>query len=95
MIEWYVTIAGASNEEGGDLIGNAPWLGWPVRELLALAATPRRGHGLPRKIDGWTAGTPLEVLTDSRDALLAVGMNGEPLPLEHGFPYGSWSRSLR
>ncbi|MFP3548188.1 molybdopterin-dependent oxidoreductase, partial [Rhizobium sp. SIMBA_035] len=36
--------------------------------------------------DGWTAGTPLEALTDSRDALLAVGMNGEPLPLEHGFP---------
>jgi hypothetical protein len=41
---------------------------------------------LSRSSDGWTAGTPLEVLTDSRDALLAVGMNGEPLPLEHGFP---------
>jgi len=41
---------------------------------------------LSRSADGWTAGTPLEVLTDSRDALLAVGMNGEPLPLEHGFP---------
>lgn len=36
--------------------------------------------------DGWTAGTPLEVLQDDRDALLAIGMNGEPLPLEHGFP---------
>jgi hypothetical protein len=41
---------------------------------------------LSRSADGWTAGTPLEVLTDSRDAILAVGMNGEPLPLEHGFP---------
>jgi hypothetical protein len=41
---------------------------------------------LSRSADGWTAGTPLEVLTDGRDALLAVGMNGEPLPLEHGFP---------
>jgi len=73
---------------GGDLIGNARWLGWPVRELLALAVPqPGADMVLSRSADGWTAGTPLEVLTDDgRDALLAVGMNGEPLPLEHGFP---------
>ena len=41
---------------------------------------------LSRSADGWTAGTPLSVLTDGRDALLAIGMNGEPLPFEHGFP---------
>ena len=87
LIERHVTIACVSNEVGGDLIGNARWLGWPVRELLALAG-PKAGADmvLSRSTDGWTAGTPLEVLTDSRDALLAVGMNGEPLPLEHGFP---------
>lgn len=87
LIERHVTIACVSNEVGGDLIGNARWLGWPVRELLALAGLK---HGadmvLSRSADGWTAGTPLEVLTDNRDALLAIGMNGEPLPLEHGFP---------
>jgi DMSO/TMAO reductase YedYZ molybdopterin-dependent catalytic subunit len=87
LIERHVTIACVSNEVGGDLIGNARWLGWPVRELLALAG-PKPGADmvLSRSTDGWTAGTPLEVLTDNRDALLAVGMNGEPLPLEHGFP---------
>ncbi|WP_426999124.1 molybdopterin-dependent oxidoreductase [Pseudarthrobacter sp. N5] len=87
MTERHVTIACVSNEVGGDLIGNALWLGWPVRELLAMAG-PRPGADmvLSRSSDGWTASTPLEVLTDSRDALLAVGMNGEPLPLEHGFP---------
>jgi DMSO/TMAO reductase YedYZ molybdopterin-dependent catalytic subunit len=87
LTERYVTIACVSNEVGGDLIGNARWLGWPVRELLALAR-PKPGADmvLSRSTDGWTAGTPLEALTDSRDALLAVGMNGEPLPLEHGFP---------
>ncbi|MCO4237772.1 molybdopterin-dependent oxidoreductase [Pseudarthrobacter sp. MDT3-28] len=87
LIERHVTIACVSNEVGGDLIGNARWLGWPVRELLALAR-PQSGADmvLSRSSDGWTAGTPLEVLTDQRDALLAVGMNGEPLPLEHGFP---------
>jgi DMSO/TMAO reductase YedYZ molybdopterin-dependent catalytic subunit len=87
MTERHVTIACVSNGVGGDLIGNARWLGWPVRELLAMAR-PKPGADmvLSRSSDGWTAGTPLEVLTDSRDALLAVGMNGEPLPLEHGFP---------
>ena len=87
LVERHVTIACVSNEVGGDLIGNARWLGWPVRELLALAG-PKDGADmvLSRSTDGWTAGTPLEVLTDNRDALLAVGMNGEPLPLEHGFP---------
>lgn len=87
LIERHVTIACVSNEVGGDLIGNALWLGWPVRELLAMAG-PKPGADmvLSRSTDGWTAGTPLDVLTDNRDALLAVGMNGEPLPLEHGFP---------
>lgn len=87
MTERHITIACVSNEVGGDLIGNALWLGWPVRELLALAG-PKPGADmvLSTSNDGWTAGTPLEALTDDRDALLAVGMNGEPLPLEHGFP---------
>ena len=87
LTERHITIACVSNNVGGDLIGNARWLGWPVRELLALAG-PRAGADmvLSRSADGWTAGTPLEVLRDGRDALLAVGMNGEPLPLEHGFP---------
>jgi DMSO/TMAO reductase YedYZ molybdopterin-dependent catalytic subunit len=87
LTERHVTIACVSNEVGGDLIGNARWLGWPVRELLAMAG-PKAGADmvLSRSTDGWTAGTPLEALTDGRDALLVVGMNGEPLPLEHGFP---------
>jgi DMSO/TMAO reductase YedYZ molybdopterin-dependent catalytic subunit len=87
LIERHITIACVSNEVGGDLIGNARWLGWPVRELFAMAR-PQAGADmvLSRSSDGWTAGTPLEVLTDTRDAMLAVGMNGEPLPLEHGFP---------
>ncbi|HEY1156634.1 MAG TPA: molybdopterin-dependent oxidoreductase, partial [Arthrobacter sp.] len=87
LTERHITIACVSNNVGGDLIGNARWLGWPVRDLLALAEPqPGADMVLSRSADGWTAGTPLEVLTDNRDALLAVGMNGEPLPLEHGFP---------
>ena len=87
LTERHITIACVSNGVGGDLIGNARWLGWPVRELLALAVPqPGADMVLSRSTDGWTAGTPLDVLTDGRDALLAVGMNGEPLPLEHGFP---------
>ena len=88
LIETYATLACVSNEVGGGLIGNARWMGYPIRELLARAK-PKAGADmvLSRSIDGFTAGTPLEVLQDeNRDSILAVSMNGEPLPVEHGFP---------
>ncbi|WKU08401.1 molybdopterin-dependent oxidoreductase [Micromonospora sp. HUAS LYJ1] len=87
MVERYVTLACVSNEVGGDLIGNARWLGVPIRELLDEAG-PEEGADqvVGRSVDGWTCGTPTAALRDGRDALLAVGMNGEPLPVEHGFP---------
>jgi DMSO/TMAO reductase YedYZ molybdopterin-dependent catalytic subunit len=87
MVERYVTLACVSNEVGGDLIGNARWLGVPVKELLD-EAQPLDGADqvVGRSADGWTCGTPTAVLRDGRDALLAVGMNGEPLPVQHGFP---------
>jgi DMSO/TMAO reductase YedYZ molybdopterin-dependent catalytic subunit len=85
--ETYVTLMCVSNDVGGDLTGNALWLGHPIREVLARARPlPEADMVLSVSQDGWTAGTPLEVLQDERDALLAIGMNGEPLPLEHGFP---------
>jgi DMSO/TMAO reductase YedYZ molybdopterin-dependent catalytic subunit len=86
--EFVVTLTCVSNEVGGGLVGNARWLGIPVRELLAQAS-PQSGADmvLSRSVDGYTASTPLASLTDDGlDAILAVGMNGEPLPLEHGFP---------
>lgn len=87
MVERYVTLACVSNQVGGELIGNARWLGVPVRELLAQAdPLPGADQVVSRSVDGWTCGTPTEVLMDGRDALLAVGMNGAPLPVEHGFP---------
>jgi len=88
LVEHHVTLTCVSNEVGGDLVGNARWLGYPVRDLLARAGV-RDGADmvLSTSADGWTAGTPLDVLTDpDRACLLAVGMNGEPLPPEHGFP---------
>ncbi|GAB3617316.1 molybdopterin-dependent oxidoreductase [Okibacterium endophyticum] len=82
-----VTLACVSNEVGGSLIGNAVWLGYPIRNLLERARPLADADMvLSRSIDGFTAGTPIEALTDDRDALLAIGMNGEPLPIEHGFP---------
>lgn len=81
------TLTCVSNPVGGDLIGNATWLGYPIRLLLARAKPlPGADMVLSRSQDGWTASTPLEILTDDRNAILAVGMNGVPLPLEHGYP---------
>ncbi|MGN7861871.1 molybdopterin-dependent oxidoreductase [Microbacterium sp. 22303] len=87
LVENAATLSCVSNEVGGDLIGNAVWLGYPIRELLAKAQPSADADMvLSTSADGFTAGTPLEALTDDRDALLAIGMNGEPLPFEHGFP---------
>ncbi|MHA7306354.1 molybdopterin-dependent oxidoreductase [Arthrobacter sp. TMN-49] len=87
LIESYVTLTCVSNVVGGNLAGNAKWLGFPMREVLARAK-PKDGADmvLSTSIDGFSASTPLPVLQDDRDAMLAVGMNGDPLPLDHGFP---------
>ncbi|HET7326757.1 MAG TPA: molybdopterin-dependent oxidoreductase [Nocardioidaceae bacterium] len=83
----WITLACVSNEVGGSLIGNAYWSGVPVADLLAEAGVrPEADSVLQTSVDGWTCSTPLRVLTDNRNSLLAVGMNGEPLPIEHGFP---------
>jgi hypothetical protein len=81
------TLACVSNYVGGDLIGNATWLGYPIRRLLARAVPhPDADMVLSTSFDGFTAGTPLAALTDERNAILAIGMNGQPLPFEHGYP---------
>lgn len=82
-----VTIACVSNEVGGDLIGTARWLGVPLPGLLERAGIRPEGTQIVgRSVDGFTVGFPTQVAMDGRTALLAVGMNGEPLPFEHGFP---------
>ena len=87
LIESWVTLTCVSNLVGGDLIGNAKWLGYPIRLLLARAGPKSSADMvLSTSADGFTASTPLTALTDSRDAILAIGMNGEPLPIAHGFP---------
>ncbi|MEE1650367.1 molybdopterin-dependent oxidoreductase [Brachybacterium sp. J144] len=87
MVEAHVTLACVSNPVGGDLAGNATWLGVPVATLLERAGVKDGADMvLSRSVDGFTASTPLEALTDGRDALIAVGMNGAPLPEEHGYP---------
>ncbi|WP_067653508.1 molybdopterin-dependent oxidoreductase [Nocardia harenae] len=86
-IERLTTLTCVSNPVGGDLVGSARWLGYRLDALLAEAGPlPGADMVLSRSVDGWTAGSPLAALTDGRDALLAIGMNGEPLPVAHGYP---------
>ncbi len=87
LIERDITLTCVSNEVGGPYVGNARWIGVPVADLLAEAGV-RAGADAVKStsVDGLTIGTPLAALTDGRDAILAVAMNGEPLPFEHGFP---------
>ncbi len=87
LVERDVTLACVSNPVGGDLVGNARWLGVLLAPLLAEAGISRDADQLvSRDAGGMSIGTPVAAVTDGRDAMLAVGMNGEPLPFEHGFP---------
>jgi DMSO/TMAO reductase YedYZ molybdopterin-dependent catalytic subunit len=87
LIEDYVTLTCVSDPVGGPYVGNAKWLGARLADLIRQAR-PRAGASqlLCTSVDGFTSGTPLQVVLDGRDALLAVAMNGAALPVEHGFP---------
>jgi DMSO/TMAO reductase YedYZ molybdopterin-dependent catalytic subunit len=84
----YVTIACVSNEVGGRLVGNALWRGVRLKELLDRAGVqPAATQIVGRAVDGFTVGFPtVWAIADDREALVAVAMNGEPLPADHGFP---------
>ena len=87
LVERDITLTCVSNEVGGRLAGTARWLGVPLGAFL-------REHGIRaestqlvcRSVDGMTIGAPTRSALDVEDAMLAIGMNGEPLPVEHGFP---------
>jgi DMSO/TMAO reductase YedYZ molybdopterin-dependent catalytic subunit len=87
LIEHYVTLCCVSNPVAGPYIGNAKWLGASLASIIR-SARPKAGATqlLCTSVDGFTSGTPIQVVLDGRDALLAVAMNGTALPVEHGFP---------
>jgi len=87
LVEDYVTLCCVSNPVGGPYIGNALWLGASLASLLREAGIKAGADQLLcTSVDGFTSGTPVQVVMDGRDALLAVAMNGQPLPVAHGFP---------
>ncbi|WP_019075764.1 molybdopterin-dependent oxidoreductase [Streptomyces hokutonensis] len=92
LIERDITLTCVSNEVGGPYVGNARWIGVRLSDLLAECGVRPPSKGGPadqlvaRSVDGMTIGSPVEDVMDGRDALLALGMNGEPLPFAHGFP---------
>ena len=86
LVERDITLTCVSNEVGGILMGTARWVGIPLRELLDEArADAGATQIVGRSVDGWTSGFPVAAAMD-RDALVALSMNGEPLPFRHGFP---------
>ncbi len=82
-----VTLACVSNSVGGNLVGNARWLGVPLPDLLREAGVPAEAtQVVGRSVDGFTVGFPTETALDGRKSMVVIGMNGEPLPVKHGFP---------
>lgn len=86
-IEETITLSCVSNQVGGDLVGNAVWTGVPLLTLLEMAGVQDGATQIAsRSVDGWSCGFPTEVALDGRPAMVAITMNGEPLPVSHGFP---------
>ena len=87
LVEADITLTCVSNEVGGRLAGTARWLGVPLTELLEEAGVQSDADQIVgRSVDGYTCGFPVDAVDGKRTALLVVGMNGEPLPVNHGFP---------
>jgi len=87
LVETPVTLSCVSNRVGGNLVDNAVWRGVPLADVLNRAGVQRGATQIVgRSVDNWNSGFPTEYAFDGRVALVAVAMNGEPLPREHGFP---------
>lgn len=87
QVERHITLSCVSNDVGGGLVGNALWQGVLLAPLLEEAGLdPEATQVVSRSIDGWNCGSPTSAIMDGRDAMLAIAMNGEPLPAEHGYP---------
>ena len=87
LADYVITLSCVSNQVGGGLVGNAIWTGVPLYELLQRAGVQRGAQQIVgRSVDDFTAGFPTTLAYDGRNAILAIGMNNEPLPTRHGFP---------
>ena len=87
LIERDITLTCVSNSVGGEFVGGARWIGVRLSDLLEKAGVGSRADQiLATDFDGMTISTPLDLATDGRDAMVALGMNGEALPRAHGYP---------
>lgn len=87
LVEHDITLCCVSNEVGGRLVSTARWTGVRLVDLLRRAGLdPAATQLVGRSVDGFSVGFPMAAALDGRQALVAVGMNGEPLPPKHGFP---------
>ena len=87
LSDYVITLSCVSNRVGGNLVGNAVWTGVPLSVLLDRAGVQAGADQVVgRSVDDWTAGFPTPLVYDGRNAILAIGMNDEFLPTNHGFP---------
>lgn len=87
LIERDITLTCVSNSVGGEFVGGARWLGVRLTDILDLAGVGSTADQIySTDFDGMTISTPLDLATDGRDSMIAIGMNGEALPRAHGFP---------
>ena len=87
MFDHDVTLCCVSESVGGSLLGNARWQGTSLADVLRMAGVAKGAQQIVmRDVNGMNIGVAVDPVMDGRASMLAVGMNGQPLPAEHGFP---------
>ena len=81
-----VTLECIGNRVAGEAIGTAEWEGASVKDLLEETGIDSTAVDVVfRAADGYSESLPVERAL-SGDVLIAYKMNGETLPLGHGYP---------
>jgi len=87
-----ITLSCVSNTVGGGLVSNGRWTGVLLSDVLEQAGMSRdkvtsaSRQLVGRSVDGFTTGFKTDIALDGRNAMVALGLNGSELPVEHGYP---------
>ncbi len=86
MIELPLTVECIGNSASGPLVSTAVWKGLRLYDLLESLGIREGVTGVRyQAADGYYASHTLEQIRDN-DVVVALYMNGEPIPPLHGFP---------
>ena len=87
----YVTLSCISGRVGTTLISTTQWTGVSLQEILADAGVqPEAGYLYITSGDGFYETVSLRLIAEDERIMLCYAWDGNPLPVDHGFPLRIW-----